>query len=155
MSTEQVLTAIISSLATLLMAAGAFMTKSKLSDVVASPSNREETAVDKMAELLDKLADFQAQRETRLFDLQNKALEAVGTMTVAVKEVTMSLQALDGRSRQDHLRMAEGNTAILNSMQHVSGQLDTMGKLISDLALEVIKERAAIKEAKTRNAVKD
>jgi hypothetical protein len=155
MSGEYLLTAVVAALATLVTAAGVFMAKSRLSDVMASPSGREETAVDKMAALLDKLADFQSQREIRLFDLQDKALGTVATMTVAVKEVTMSIQGLDMRSRQDHLGMTEGNTAILASMENVSGQLESIGRLVSDLALEVIKERGTIKEGKTRNAIKD
>jgi hypothetical protein len=155
MSGEQLITALLAALATLLTAAGAFMAKSKLSDVMASPSGREETAVDKMANLLDKLADFQNQREARLFDLQDKALETVGTMTLAVKEVTMSIQHHEIASLDKLSHLSGGQADILTCMQQITGQLESMGRLISDLALEVIKERGVIKEGKTRNAVKD
>jgi len=149
------LVAVLASLTTLLTAAAGLFVKSRLGDVVASPSTREETAVAKMADLLDKLADFQAQRETRLFDLQDKAMETVGLMTMAVKEVTIAIQQHDSNTHKAVDVLDQGHGEILSCMERVVGQLEGIGGLISDLALEVIRGRGGLGEGRTRNATKD
>lgn len=155
MVNETFITVVITAITTLLAAAGAFMAKSRLGDVVASPSTREETAVDKMAELLDRLADLQSERETRLFDLQDKALETVGMMTMAVKEVTIAIQQHDTSTTRSVDTLDQGHAEILACMQRVVGQLEGIGGLIADLALEVIRGRGGLGEGRTRNVIKD
>lgn len=142
------LTAILAAVTTLLTAAGAFMVKSRLGDVMASPSTREETAVQQMASLLDKLANFQNEREIRLLDSQDKALETVVRMTAVIEKLTVSVQSHD-QSTGERVQILTGDhKEILTCLRSVTAELVLLRTAVEGMAVGMKRERDAIDEEK-------
>ena len=145
------LTAILAAVTTLLTAAGAFMVKSRLGDVLASPSGREETAVQRMASLLDKLANFQNEREIRLFSLQDKALDTVVQMTAVIERLSTSIQAHEA-STGDRVQVLTGDhNEILICLRSVAAELAELRRSVESMAVGVNRERDAIEREKNGN----
>lgn len=142
------LTAILAAVTTLLTAAGAFMVKSRLGDVMASPSSREETAVQRMASLLDKLADFQNEREVRLFGLQDKALDTVVQMTAVIERLTTSIQVHESSTGERVQVLTGDHNEILICLRSVSAELAALTRAVENMTVGVNREHDAIENEK-------
>ena len=133
MSTEAIV-AILVAFGTFLGAAGGFITKSRLGDVIASGSKREETAVENMAKALGSMTQAQQERELKLISLHGTALETVGKMSGAIQSFTLSLQA------HEHDMLAVGEEGhnialrILESVTTTQGDIRGMAVILADIA---------------------
>lgn len=134
---------LITALGTLLGAAGGFFARSRLGDVLASKSKREETAVDHMAQTLGDMAKSQQEREFRLIGLQEKALDTVGTMSGAIQSFTLALQTHE----HDMLELGEeGHNVgrqILESVAATQCDIREMAVILTDLAATIHNPRGA------------
>lgn len=147
---SEVMVAIFSSLGTLLTAAGVFFVRSRLSDVVASGSKREETAVAKMADMLGTMAEAQINRELRMIDVTVKAIDTVGVLTQTVMDVAGHLQKHDISSAGRVEQMVRNQTDILTITAEVRDNLTDMGHLLSDVALQLLQEKRDRQNGKTK-----
>lgn len=136
MSTEAI-AAILVALGAFLGAAGGFIAKSRLGDVIASGAKREETAVEKMAEALGSMTADQQTRELKLIELHGKSLETVGTMSGAIQSFTLSLQA---HEHDMSIIGQDGNAVavrILESVTATQGDIREMAAILTDLAATI------------------
>lgn len=104
----ELLTALIAALTAFLGGVGGFLAKSRLSDVIVAPHEREKTAVDKMASLLDK------------------AIDGLVRMSVSTERI--------GRHLADHASVADTQWQIIREMlQSIQADLE---QLMETLARE-------------------
>lgn len=137
----ETLTVIIGALATLAGAAAGFIVKSRLSDVIASGSVREETAVGKMAALLERNAARDEQVLQHLLSMLDKALDTVARQTGALQQVALALQ---GHEQDESLRWSqdrETSAQILKAVEDARAAVAGMERLVADLALQLLAER--------------
>ena len=130
---------IIGAVTTLLGAVAGFIARSKIGDVIASGSKREETAVDNMAAVMKSMEKAQQEREFKLIGLQEKALETVGQMSGAIQSFTLGLQAHE----KGMLKVGEQghslSSQILESVLVTQGDIREMAVMLTDIAANFAK----------------
>lgn len=141
-------TALIAAAAALLGAAAGFMAKTRLADVIASPSSREETAVNKMAGLLERSSARDEKTIDQVFAMLDKAVDTVAKQTGALQQIALGIQ---GHERDSGLRWQherDSSTAILKSLDDVKLSVDGLEQLVTDVTVEMLKSRRADQELK-------
>jgi hypothetical protein len=112
-----------------------------------SGQGREDTAVKQMAGLLENSAARDAKTVDSLFSMLDKALDAVTRGTGALQGIALAMQ---GHEHDEGLRFAhdrETSQQILRELDGLAESLSGLGKLITDLALEILAERRERVEA--------
>jgi hypothetical protein len=115
----------------LLLKAAQFLKDSRISEVITSGSEREETAVAKMADLSEKTT-------SELLRMLGKALDTVAQQTGALQQIAMGLQ---GHEQDSSIRWAQDrdmSERILREIDSVKVSVADLERLVTDLALKIL-----------------
>lgn len=134
----EVIAALSAAAGALLVAAAKFLKDSRLGDVLTSSSEREETAVTKMADLLERKAQCDEKTTSELLKMLGKALDTVAQQTGALQQIAMGLQ---GHEQDSSIRWAQDRDTserILREIDRVKVSVADLEKLVTDLALKIL-----------------
>lgn len=143
----EVIAALSAAAGAFLVATAKFIKDSKLGDVLTSSTEREETAVSKMAELLSRKADCDEKTLDRLLTMLDKALDTVAKQTGALQQIALSIQ---GHEQDENLRWSQDrdtSARIIKEIDTVKANVEDLGRLITDLALKILQDRNRQKES--------
>lgn len=146
----EVLSGLIGAVVALIGAVAAFIARSGLSSVIRSSSSREETAVEKMAGLLESSATRDEKREERLLIIIDKSMETVNRLTQSVTQMALQLQ---GHEQSENLRWSQDIDSarrIQATLDDIQETIDGLEALIADLALKLLEERREFSVLQTK-----
>lgn len=106
-----------------------------------SGQSREDTAVNKMAALLEANAARDAKTVEALMAMLEKALDTVAKQTGALQQIAVGLQ---GHEQDENLRWSQSremSERIVREVGRVREAVDDLMRLFTDLALKLLEDR--------------
>ncbi len=106
-----------------------------------SGQRREDTAVDKMAALLEQSAARDARTVEALMAMLEKALDTVAKQTGVLQQIAVALQ---GHEQDENLRWSQSREVserIVREVGRVREAVDELSRFVTDLALKLLADR--------------